>query len=82
MNTTKEREMGTEQVVKTKFRIEKDAKDLAVYTDWKELISKKGAMASAVDEYLMKKYNIHSRSTIWFIRQRVEKRLRDSGVQD
>jgi hypothetical protein len=32
-------------------------------------------MSTAVDNILMNKYNIFSKSTIWFIRKRVEKRL-------
>ena len=65
--------------IKTQFQLEKEAKELAVYTEHKELMSQPGAMATAVDEILMRKYGIYSKSTIWFIRKRVEKRLKEGG---
>lgn len=62
--------------IKTQYQIEKEAKDMAVYNEYTELMSRAGSMVTAVEDYLMKKYNIHSKSTLWFIRRRVEKRLK------
>lgn len=65
--------------IKTQFQLEKEAKELAVYNEHKKLMAQPGAMATAVDEILMRKYGIYSKSTIWFIRKRVEKRLKKEG---
>ena len=64
---------------KTKFRIAKEARELAIYNDWKELMSQPGAMSSGVGNYLCEKYDIHSISTIQVIVKRVEKRLKEEG---
>jgi len=61
--------------LKTDFQLKKEAKELSIYNEWNELMKHPGAMATAVDKLLMGKYNIFSKSTIWFIRKRVEKRL-------
>lgn len=61
--------------LKTNYQLEKETKELAICNEWNELIKQPGAMATAVAEHLMKKYEIYSKSTIWFIRKRVEKRL-------
>lgn len=59
---------------KTQYQEEREARELAIYTDWTTEMAKPGAMTTAVDKYIMEKYNIHSASTIWSIRKRVEKR--------
>ncbi len=64
--------------LKTEYQLEKEATELAIYNEWNELIAQPGAMATAVAQHLMKKYNIHAQSTIWFIRKRVEKRLAET----
>lgn len=66
-----------EKIIKTQYRIDKDAEELAIYNKYQELIQQDGAMASAVDDYLMKKYNKFSRATIWSIRKRVKRRLQN-----
>lgn len=67
--------------IKTEFRIRKEARELAIYNEYNVLMAQPGAMATAVDKYLTQKYGFGSESTIWFIRKRVEKRLREqSGV--
>jgi hypothetical protein len=38
-----------------------------------------GAMVTAVNVHLMKKYNIGAQPTVWIIRKRVEKRLKAEG---
>ena len=67
------------QVFKTAYQVEQEAKDLAVYNEWNELMKVPGQSATGVSAHLMQKYNIHSQSTIWFIRKRVEKRLKEEG---
>jgi len=62
-------------IIKTEYQLEKEARELAIYNEWNELMSQPGAMASAVEKHLMQKYSIHAKSTIWFARKRVEKRL-------
>jgi hypothetical protein len=69
----------SKSVLKTDYQLEKEAKELAIYEEWNELIKQPGSMATAVGDYLMNKHNIFSRSTIWFIRKRVEKRLKAEG---
>lgn len=61
--------------IKTEFRLRKEARELAIYNEYNELMAQPGAMATAVDKYLTEKYGFGSESTIWFIRKRVEKRL-------
>lgn len=60
---------------KTKYRIEKEARDLKIYQDWRDEMEKPGAMVTAVNQYVMQKYGIHSTSNVWAIRKRVEARL-------
>jgi len=63
------------KALKTDCRLEREARELAIYNEWNALIGEPGAMRTAIDMHLMEKYNIHAASTIWFIRKRVEKRL-------
>jgi hypothetical protein len=68
-----------EKIIKTEFRIKKEARELSIYNEWNELMAQPGAMASAVDRYLRIKHGFGADSTIWFTRKRVEKRLRAEG---
>ena len=68
-----------EKIIKTDFRIKKEAREIAIYNEWNELMAQPGAMASAVDRYLREKYEFGADSTIWFIRKRVEKKLKAAG---
>lgn len=65
------------QKIKTKFRLKKEARELAIYNEYNELMAQPEAMATAVDKYLTQKYGFGSKSTIWSIRKRVEKRLKE-----
>lgn len=67
--------MEQETAIKTDYRLEKDAKEKSIYDERKELLSLPGAMITAVDDRLCQRYGIHSRSTIWSIVKRVEKRI-------
>lgn len=60
--------------VKTTFQREREAREMAIYNEKKEMMSVPGAMATAVDQILMKKYHLHSRATIWATMKRVEER--------
>lgn len=59
----------------TEFQQEKEARDRQIYEEYVTLTSEPGAAATKVQEFLMKKYGIHSASTLWVIRKRVEARL-------
>lgn len=61
---------------KTDFQREKEARDKMIYDEYIALISEPDAAVTKVQEFLMKKYNIHSPSTLWAIRKRVEAKLR------
>lgn len=71
--------MNEESKIKTPFRIKKEARELAIYNEYNELIAKPGAQPTAIDRYLTKKYEFGSETTVWFIRKRVEKRLKSEG---
>lgn len=68
-----------QQKIKTEFRMRKEARELAIYDEYNSLMAQPGAMATAIDRYLTRKYGFGSESTIWLIRKRVEKRLREEG---
>lgn len=60
--------------LKTESQREKEAKDQEIYDEYHQLLAQPGAMKTAIDAHLCKKYNIKSHNTIWHIRRRVEKR--------
>ena len=60
--------------IKTAYQAEKQEREKALYQERKELLATPGAMITAVDDVLCAKYGIHSRSTIWSIVNRVEKK--------
>lgn len=64
---------------KTDCKAKREARDLAIYNEYNELISIEGQSKTLVTEHLMKKYDIHSAGTIYVIRQRVEDRLKREG---
>lgn len=64
------------KVFKTAYQEEQEAKDMAIYKEWNELMQLPRQSASAVTQHLMQKYGIHSQSTIWVIRKRVESRIK------
>lgn len=66
-------------IFQTEFQREKEARDLQIYQEYVELVAEPGAAATKVQEFLMKKYGIHSTSTLWAIRKRVEAKLRKGG---
>lgn len=66
-----------DKTFKTKFQVEKERRDLAIYTEYQELVADPEKSKVAIAEYLCKKYHIASVSTIYDIRDRVEKRLKE-----
>lgn len=65
----------TTPIFKTACKEEREARDLAIYKEWNELVSIDGQSKTRVIDFLMDKYGIHSPGTIYVIRQRVEQRL-------
>lgn len=63
-------------IFKTPCQEEREARDLAIYNEWNQLISVEGQSKTLVTEHLMKKYGVHSAGTIYVIRRRVEERLK------
>ncbi len=66
---------------KTDYQREKEARDQQIYEEYVTLTAEPGTAATKVQEFLMKKYNIHSPSTLWAIRKRVEAKLRKGGAK-
>lgn len=52
---------------------EKWKRNLAIYEEYNKLTQDPTASKQKVVHHLMKKYNLHSESTIWLIRKKVEK---------
>lgn len=63
----------------TEFQREKEARDMQIYQEYITLTAEPGVAATKVQEFLMKKYGIHSSSTLWAIRKRVEAKLQKGG---
>lgn len=68
------------RVFKTECQAEREARDLAVFREYEDLMSRPGQSATKVNQHLMKKYGIHSAGTIYVIRRRVEKRLNQPAL--
>lgn len=64
---------------KTDCKAKREARDLAIYNEYNELMSVEGQSKTLVTEHLMQKYDIHSSGTIYVIRKRVEERLKAEG---
>jgi hypothetical protein len=62
-------------VLKTPFRKEKEAYDMAVYQEYERLAADGRSDKMAINEAVMKKFHIHGISTLYAIRKRVEKRI-------
>lgn len=65
------------QVFKTPCQTEREARDLAIYNEYNELMTAKGQSKMLVMEHLMDKYGIHSIGTIYIILRRVDERLKE-----
>ena len=51
------------KVFKTQCQTEREARDLAIYNEYNDLMSVKGQSKTVVMEHLMNKYGIHSIGT-------------------
>lgn len=67
------------EVLKTELQLEREQRDMAIYSDYEQMMSVPGQSATEVAKLLMKKYKIHSLGTIYVIRKRVEERLQKEG---
>lgn len=63
------------QELRTLHSIEKEARELQIYSEFQRLASQPGAMKSQVTKIIGEKFKIHSLTTVNNIRKRVEKRL-------
>ena len=68
--------MDDVKIFRTDCQKKREARDSAIYNEYAELMSVEGQSKTLVTEHLMKKYNIHSQSTIYVIRRRVEETLK------
>lgn len=68
------------KIFKTDCQLEREKRDRAIYDEYNELTSVQGQSRTRVNEYLMKKYGIHSVGTIYQIRARVEKLIKEEAV--
>lgn len=68
------------KIFKTDCQLEREKRDRAIYDEYNELTSVQGQSRTRVNEYLMKKYGIHSVGTIYQIRARVEKLIQEETV--
>lgn len=59
---------------KTPFQEQRAARDLAVYREFKSLVSVEGQSRTEVVRYLMNKHDIHSTATLYEILKRMENR--------
>lgn len=59
---------------KTALQEEREARDLAVFKEYNDLVSIDGQSRTEVNKYLMQKYNIRSTGTLYVILKRVEER--------
>lgn len=62
----------------SKFSKEKWARDLALYKEFTKLSEEPDSSRTEITRHLMKKYGLHSESSVWYIRKKVEKKLATS----
>jgi|GEM_PF-474906 len=68
--------MGKMKIFKPDGKKWREKRDLALYREYTELTSVEGQGKTGVNNYLMRKYGIHSPSTIYVIIRRVEERIK------
>lgn len=68
------------KIFKTDCQMEREKRDRAIYDEYNSLTAIEGQSRTRVNEYLMKKYGIHSVGTIYQIRARVERTLKEQAV--
>lgn len=69
------------KVFKTECQLEREKRDRAIYDEYNSLICLEGQSKTRVNEYLMKKYGIHSVGTLYQIRARVEQLIKQEEAE-
>lgn len=68
------------KIFKTDCQQYREKRDKAIYNDYEKLMAVPEQSRTEVVNFLMKKYNVHSRGTIYVIRKRVEEQLKQEQL--
>lgn len=69
------------EVMKTPFRAEREERDRALYEEYMKMLMVQGQPVTMVQDRLMRKYRIHSVSTIYNILKRVAAQVQTENKQ-
>ena len=64
------------KILQTDYAIKRKARDTAIYAEYNELLQQPEAQKTPVREYLCKKYNLGSPTTVFAIVRKMEERNR------
>lgn len=67
------------EVFRTELQERRRKRDMAIYSEYEQMMSVPGQSSTEVSKLLMRKYDINSLGTIYVIRKRVEKRLQEEA---
>lgn len=67
------------EVLRTELQERRRKRDMAIYSEYEQMMSVPGQSSTEVSKRLMRKYDINSLGTIYVIRKRVEKRLKEEA---
>lgn len=67
------------EVLRTKLQERRRKRDMAIYSEYEEMMKVPGQSSTEVSKRLMQKYDINSLGTIYVIRKRVAKRLEEEA---
>ena len=67
------------EVLRTELQERRRKRDMAIYSEYEQMMSVPGQSSTEVAKLLMRKYDINSLGTIYVIRKRVEKRLQEEA---
>lgn len=67
------------EVLRTKLQERRLKRDMAIYSEYEEMMKVPGQSSTEVSKRLMQKYDINSLGTIYVIRKRVAKRLEEEA---
>lgn len=67
------------EVLRTELQERRRKRDMAIYSEYEQMMSVPGQSSTEVSKLLMRKYDINSLGTIYVIRKRVEKRLQEEA---
>lgn len=65
----------TQLRVKTQLQEQREARDLAIYNEYRHLVSNPEQSKGEVIKFLMEKYDLHSNGTVYVILKRVHNRI-------